>query len=98
METIYVAPHDEVHNIVTASDAGIEREISNHFTFFVDGYKFMEKYKSGMWDGKIRIYNTRKNLLYVGLTEKLIKFAKERGYNIKVQEREQYPLNEKAIN
>ena len=48
-------------------DPSIERELSEHFQFFVPGYKFMPAYRNRMWDGKIRLYDFKKQTLYNGL-------------------------------
>ena len=49
------------------TDPGIEMELTEHFCFFVPGYKFMPAYRNKFWDGKIRLFDTRKKTLYVGL-------------------------------
>lgn len=71
--------------IVTASDQGIEREISDHFKFQVPGYKFMPAYKNGMWDGFIRLYNKQTNTIYRGLFERVVEFAEKRGYQVEYE-------------
>jgi hypothetical protein len=63
-------------NIKIRCDAGIAQEISDYFTFFVPGYKFMPKYRNKMWDGKIRLFNQFTCLLYVGLLSRAGKFCK----------------------
>ena len=44
----------------------------------------MPAYKNRMWDGKIRLYDLRKKVLYTGLFEYLKEFADVRNYNILV--------------
>jgi superfamily II DNA or RNA helicase len=63
-------------------EAGMRAEISEYFSFFVPGYKFMPAYKSRKWDGKIRLFNSMTCELHVGLYAKLCKFAADRHYNI----------------
>ena len=63
-------------------DQSIERELSEHFCFFVPGYKFMPAYRNRMWDGKIRLYDFRKKTLYNGLYKYLLEFAEARGYKV----------------
>ena len=79
MDTITVEYIDDV-NLRVVCDAGIAQEVSDYFTFFVPGYKFMPKFKCGMWDGKIRLFNPYNALLYAGLLPKLAKFCFERKY------------------
>ena len=35
------------------TDPGIANELSDFFSFFVPGYKFMPAFKNRIWDGKI---------------------------------------------
>ena len=59
MSDIVVSKKDEVHIIVKPNDSGIIMELSEFFTFYVPGYKFVPSYRNKLWDGKIRLYNTR---------------------------------------
>ena len=72
------------------TDAGIEQELSDHFCFYVPGYKFMPAYKNRMWDGKIRLYDLRKKLLYTGLYKYLCEFAAARDYEIEIENNDNY--------
>jgi superfamily II DNA or RNA helicase len=64
------------------TEPSIERELAEHFCFFVPGYKFMPAYRNRMWDGKIRLFDLRVRRLYCGLYNYLLEFCKERGYTI----------------
>jgi hypothetical protein len=79
MEKIVVRKLNDVH-IYIQCDAGIRQELSEYFTFYVPGYKFMPAFKNKMWDGKIRLFDLRTNLLYGGLYDHLLRFAEEREY------------------
>ena len=82
MDIVTVKKKNEVFlNIET--DPSIEMELSEHFQFFVPGYKFMPAYRNRMWDGKIRLFDTRKKTLYHGLLQYLKEFCDIRGYEIK---------------
>lgn len=65
-------------------DRGIAQELSDHFSFYVPGYKFNPKYKAKVWDGIIRIFSIYNQELPCGLINRLIKFSKERGYTYKI--------------
>jgi superfamily II DNA or RNA helicase len=65
-------------------DMGIARELSEFLTFEVPGAKFSPKYKSRVWDGKIRLLNSRNMQVYAGLTQEIVKFCEERDYSIDV--------------
>ena len=89
MDKIVISKANHVFlNIQT--DAGIEQELSDHFCFYVPGYKFMPAYKNRMWDGKIRLYDLRKKLLYTGLYKYLREFAAARDYEIEIENNDNY--------
>jgi len=85
METINITKKNEVFFHIQC-DPSIERELSDHFCFFVPGYKFMPAYRNRMWDGKIRLFDTRKKTLYCGLLHYLEQFCDERDYKINVHD------------
>lgn len=86
-------------NLQIECDAGIQMELSEHFCFFVPGYKFMPAFKNRMWDGKIRLFDVRKQTLYCGLFHYLKEFAEVRDYQIVVEENHVYgrPDTEEVI-
>ena len=53
MDTLIVKKKNEVF-VTIECDPSIEMELSEHFCFYLPGYKFMPEYKNRMWDGKIR--------------------------------------------
>lgn len=65
-------------------DPDIAREISEAFTFEVQGARFTPMYKMGKWDGKIHIFNLGKRVMPYGLIDELEKFAQSRNYSIQV--------------
>ena len=66
------------------TDPAIEVELSDFFTFFVPGYKFMPQYKNKMWDGKIRLFDVRSKQLPIGLFPYLSEFCGVRDYDLEV--------------
>lgn len=62
----------------------VQKHISDFFTFFSPGYKFSPKYKAGIWDGKIRVYNMVSKLLPLGLLATLMRFCTKSGYSLEV--------------
>jgi len=89
MEQIIVKKRNEVFlQIVT--EPSIEHELAEHFCFYVPGYKFMPAYKNRMWDGKIRLFDLRKKVLYGGLFKYLNEFASARGYEVIVEDNSVY--------
>jgi len=55
-------------------------ELSDHFTFDVEGAKFMPQYRNKYWDGKIRLFSTSNGQIYVGLLDKIIAFCNRHDY------------------
>lgn len=53
---------------------GLLESISDYFAFFASGYRFQPKYKAGVWDGRIRLFNLNTKLLPYGLMPRLIKY------------------------
>ena len=81
VDTITIKQHDEAY-IKLECDPGIMYEIADVFTFDVPGAKFMQSYKTGRWDGKIRLINPLIGLLYKGLTYKVEEFCAARNYEL----------------
>lgn len=71
-------------------DAGLAAELSDYFSFYVPGYKFMPAYKNKVWDGKIKLFNRMTGELSAGLYVYLLKFASERSYQVDTEESDQY--------
>ena len=71
-------------------DAGMAAELSDYFSFYVPGYKFMPAYKNKVWDGKIKLFNRMTGELAAGLYVYLLKFASERSYSVDTEESDQY--------
>jgi superfamily II DNA or RNA helicase len=67
---------------ITSDDSGILMELSEYFTFYADGYKWMPSYKNKQWDGKIRLYNRMNSTIPYGLLNEVLQFAKDRGYQV----------------
>ena len=76
-----VTKKDEVYVIVDC-DNYIARELSDYFTFYVPGYKFMPAYRNRSWDGKIRLFSLRNHQLYGGLIQHLKLFCQKSNYSI----------------
>ena len=65
-------------------------ELQEHFTFEVDGYKFMPQYRNKYWDGKIRLFSTATGEIYVGLLDKIIAFCERHDYTYEFQHNNYY--------
>lgn len=79
-------------------EAGIAAELSEFFSFYVPGYKWIPSYKNKVWDGKIRLFNRMNGELSAGLYVYLLKFCKERGYTLDTEETEYgFPFREEPV-
>ena len=79
-------------------EAGPAAELSDYFSFYVPGYKFMPAYKNKVWDGKIRLFNRMNGELSAGLYVYLLKFCKERGYTLDTEETEYgFPFQKESV-
>lgn len=73
--------------LTVESSPSVMNELTDFFTFFTPGYKFMPAYKNKWWDGKIRLYDSKSRELYTGLYKYLEEFASAegRGYRIELE-------------
>ena len=65
-------------------------ELSEHFTFDVEGAKFMPQYRNKYWDGKIRLFSTATGEIYVGLLDKIISFCNRYDYSYEFNHNKYY--------
>jgi len=78
-DKVYIEKINDIHVRVVA-DPGVKMEMSEYFTFFVPGYKFMPSYRNKVWDGKIRLLNTMTGVIYAGLVPYIVSFCNNREY------------------
>jgi superfamily II DNA or RNA helicase len=71
---------DEAFVQIECTD-GVSYELREHFTFQVPGYQFTPQYRARLWDGKIRLFDSRTKQLYRGLVPYIAKFCEEREYD-----------------
>ena len=72
---------DEVYLKIEA-DADIRRELGEHFTFEVPGFKFMPQFRNRVWDGKIRLFSYATGKIYTGLYPYIINWCNENGVQV----------------
>jgi superfamily II DNA or RNA helicase len=68
--------------MLECDDQGVLREIADHYTFHVPGYRFMPSFRNKLWDGKIRLLNSRDKTIPSGLLKNLKDWCESRGYQI----------------
>jgi superfamily II DNA or RNA helicase len=67
---------DDVYLKIEADDS-IRRELGEHFTFEVPGFRFMPQFRNRVWDGKIRLFSYATGQIYVGLYPYILHWCKE---------------------
>ena len=82
MDNIIIEKKNESTLYVTSRDSGILMELSEYFTFYAPGYKFMPSYRNKMWDGKVRLYNRMNSTIPYGLLNEVLQFSKDRDYQV----------------
>ena len=68
----------------------IQYELRDHFTFEVEGAKFMPQYRNRNWNGEIHLFDMRSKQIYVGLLDKIISFCDRHDYTYKFVDNEYY--------
>ena len=71
--------------IVVDSEPSVLNELSDFFTFYVPGSKFMLAYKNIVWYGKIRLFDIRTHELYAGLYRYVKEFANAEGRDYAIE-------------
>ena len=89
MSHLTISKKNEVYLQVQA-EIHVYYELADYFTFEVPGAKFMPQYQKKYWDGKIRLFNTQKGEIYVGLLDKIVQFCKDHGYTYQFENNEYY--------
>lgn len=87
LNKVYIQKKNEAY-LKIKGDVGVLMELHDHFTFMVDGYKFMPSYRQGRFDGKIRLFNLAQGTIYSGLYYKIVEFLEERWYEHELVESE----------
>lgn len=89
-----ITKYNEVYLKVDC-ESDVAQELSEYFTFFVPGYKFMPAYRNKMWDGKIRLFNPMTRLIYAGVIKHIELFCQERSYELEIDDA--YAANEFSL-
>ena len=91
MSKIVISKKNEVFLKIEA-DPHVYHELSDQFTFDVEGAKFMPQYRKKYWDGKIRLFNMQTGEIYVGLLDKVVSFCKRYNYEYTFENNKFYGL------
>ena len=72
------------------SEPHIEYELRDHFTFEVEGAKFMPQYRNRNWNGEIHLFDMRSKRIYIGLLDRIVSFCQRHDYTYKFVDNEYY--------
>jgi len=86
---VIIQKSNEVYLKIKA-EPHIEYELRDHFTFEVEGAKFMPQYRNRNWNGEIHLYDLRSKKIYVGLLDKIISFCERHEYSYKFVDNDYY--------
>lgn len=78
MGKIVIQKLDEVKIRVLCDSATLRSDIKESFSYFVPNYRHMPKFKWGIWDGRLSLYDARNQTMYLGLFKKVKEFAESR--------------------
>ena len=85
--SMLISKKNEVYLKLENVEASTSAELNDFFCFEVPGFKYMPAYKSGMWDGKIHLYNTMNGEIYMGLLPYIEEYLKNIGENYEIEGR-----------
>ena len=88
---LVIGKSNEVYLRIQA-EPHVYQELSDYFTFDVEGAKFMPQYRNKYWDGKIRLFSTSNGQIYVGLLDKIIAFCDRHDYSYEFVKNEYYGI------
>lgn len=79
-DTLVFSVHDAVYFNVECSDDGMIKWLAKKYTFRISNWRYHPKVQAGIWDGKLSLLDTQRNLLPMSLFESVIKDIRNAGY------------------
>ena len=89
MTNVIIQKSNEVYLKIKA-EPHIEYELRDHFTFEVEGAKFMPQYRKRNWNGEIHLFDLRSKKIYVGPLDKIVSFCNRHGYSYEFVDNDYY--------
>ena len=83
MTDVRITKKNELY-IIVECDPELKYILNDYYSFEVQGHKFMPAYKSGSWDGRIRLFSVTSGQIYYGLLNHLTKFLKDNNYTYEI--------------
>lgn len=75
------------YGTIESDDIYAFKDLKEQFSFYVPNYRFMPRYKAGLWDGKIHLINSVTRQFPVGIIQRMIDFCSNSNYEIEVDPR-----------
>ncbi len=84
MPDVVISKYDSLEVLFECDDFNFMRKLKDHFTDYKEGFMFAPKYKAGLWDGKISVFNWKHKTLPYGLLLEAIRFIKKEFPNFTI--------------
>ena len=81
MRNLILTKKNDVHLVIDA-DEDVRRDLGEHFTFSVPGFKFMPQFRNRVWDCNIRYFSYATGQIYVGLYPYIVNWCKENDVHV----------------
>jgi len=78
--------------ILTESSKGEYNQLKLYLTRKVHNYRFMARFKLGVWDGNISYFNNDGSVNF-GLWQEIYQCCKQYGYPFIIENKDQFPIN-----
>lgn len=78
-------------------EKSVAQELSEFFTFFVPGFQFTPQFRKKIWDGKIRLFDTRTYQIYYGLLDYIKTFCEEREYTLEFEKEKTNKISDEEL-
>ena len=82
---------DNTKLILTESTKGEYNQLKLYLTRKVHNYRFMKRFKLGVWDGSIDYF--KEGYIDFGLWQEVYQCCKQYGYTFVIENRDQFPMN-----
>ena len=89
MSEVVISKKNEL-DIIFECEQHVLYEMSEAFSFDVEGASFSPAYRKKFWDGKIRLLSTHTKSLPAGLTYQACRWLDRHGYNWKFEDNQYY--------
>ena len=90
---IKIIPEQNILQVLKC-DYNEHRALKNYLNRHTKNFRFDQRYKMGIWDGKIPYYNND-GIVPLGLWKEVLRCCQDLGYVFNIINKEEFPLNKK---